>query len=81
MALTETRVRAIVREELAALLTGALTPTAARAPKAPKASSTAKPNTFAQDVIAGGRKHACAYEAPCEKSFRTAARAGEHWGH
>ena len=50
MALTEARVRAIVREELVAMFTGAATPTAAKAPARTKASSTAKPNTFVQDI-------------------------------
>ena len=77
----ESRIRAIVGEELVARLTPGRTSTAAKAPASTKASSTAKPNTFVTDVIAGGRKHACGYATPCAKTFRTVARTTNHFGH
>lgn len=53
MALTEARVRAIVREELVAMLTGAATPTAAKAPASTKASSTVAPEATTKSCSCG----------------------------
>lgn len=79
----EKAIRRIAREEATLVVTAALTPgaTQAKAPAQAKASSTAKENTFVRDVIAGGRKHACGYATPCEKTFRTVARTTNHFGH